>query len=83
MYSPFALLAHHLRSTAWHHFTLFCPRFTHMQAGRFDNEVVGVEIKTRKGTTMVDKDEEHTNVIPDKVPNLRPAFKKDGECGRC
>ncbi|MFT7376579.1 MAG: acetyl-CoA C-acetyltransferase, partial [Sphingobacteriales bacterium] len=47
-------------------------------AGNFDNEVVPVEIETRKGTITVAKDEEYSNVKFDKIPQLRPVFQKDG-----
>ena len=46
--------------------------------GRFDNEITTVTIKSRKGETIVNKDEEPGKVRFDKIPNLRPAFKKDG-----
>ncbi|MBP0905575.1 acetyl-CoA C-acyltransferase [Mariniflexile gromovii] len=47
--------------------------------GKFDNEVVPVEVPQRRGEPiMVAKDEEYTNVILDKIPQLRPAFSKDG-----
>lgn len=48
------------------------------EAGNFDNEVVPVEIETRKGTITVSKDEEYSNVNFDKIPQLRPVFQKDG-----
>ena len=47
--------------------------------GKFDNEVVPVAVPQRKGEPlMVQKDEEYSNVLIDKIPNLRPAFSKDG-----
>ncbi len=46
--------------------------------GKFANEVVAVEIESRKGTVVVDKDEEFTNVNFDRVPTLRPVFDKEG-----
>lgn len=47
--------------------------------GKFDNEVVPVPVPQRKGEPiLVKKDEEYTNVFIDKIPNLRPAFSKDG-----
>jgi len=49
-----------------------------VEAGLFENEIVGVEIKTKKGNILFDKDEEYTNVVFDKIPTLRPAFEKDG-----
>ncbi|AXP82020.1 putative acetyl-CoA acyltransferase [Mariniflexile rhizosphaerae] len=48
-------------------------------AGKFDNEIVPVEVPQRRGEPIiVSKDEEFTNVILDKIPQLRPAFSKDG-----
>ena len=46
--------------------------------GKFDEEVVPVTIETRKGTVVVDKDEEPFAVKFDKIPTLKPAFTKDG-----
>lgn len=49
------------------------------KAGKFDNEVVPVEVPQRKGDPLVVKeDEEYRNVFLDKIPSLRPAFSKDG-----
>jgi len=48
-------------------------------AGKFENEVIAVEVPQRRGEpVIVDKDEEYTNVRMDKIPALRPAFTKDG-----
>jgi len=48
-------------------------------AGKFDNEIVPVEVPQRRGDAIVvNKDEEYTNVMLDKIPSLRPAFTKDG-----
>lgn len=47
--------------------------------GKFDNEVVPVEVPQRKGDPLVIKeDEEFKNVRMDKISTLRPAFSKDG-----
>ncbi len=47
--------------------------------GKFDNEVVPVEVPQRKGDPLVvKKDEEFKNVRMDKITSLRPAFSKDG-----
>ena len=47
--------------------------------GKFDNEVVPVEVPQRKGDPLVIKeDEEFKNVRMDKISSLRPAFSKDG-----
>ncbi|WP_336069746.1 acetyl-CoA C-acyltransferase [Mesoflavibacter sp. CH_XMU1404-2] len=48
-------------------------------AGKFDNEVVPVEVPQRRGEPIVvSKDEEYTNVKIEKIPALRPAFTKEG-----
>jgi acetyl-CoA C-acetyltransferase len=48
------------------------------EEGAFDAEIVPVEVKQRRGSIVVDEDEQPKNASPDKIPNLRPAFKKDG-----
>lgn len=48
------------------------------EEGKFADEIVNVEIESRKGNIIVDKDEEYTNVRFDKIPELRPVFQKDG-----
>ncbi|WP_299334169.1 acetyl-CoA C-acyltransferase [uncultured Psychroserpens sp.] len=48
-------------------------------SGKFDNEVIPVEVPQRRGEpVIVSKDEEYTNVKMEKIPALRPAFTKDG-----
>ncbi len=47
-------------------------------AGAFAAEIVPVTVKTRKGEVVVDKDEEPGKIDPTKIPDLRPAFGKDG-----
>lgn len=47
--------------------------------GKFNDEIIAVEIKDRKGEiTLFDKDEEPNAVKFDKIPGLKPVFKKDG-----
>jgi acetyl-CoA C-acetyltransferase len=48
------------------------------EGGRFKDEIVGVEVSTKKGIITVTQDEEYKNVIFEKVPSLRPAFSKEG-----
>jgi acetyl-CoA C-acetyltransferase len=48
------------------------------EGGRFKDEIVGVDVSTKKGTITVTEDEEYKNVFFDKIPTLRPAFSKDG-----
>ncbi|HEY0667677.1 MAG TPA: acetyl-CoA C-acyltransferase [Sphingobacteriaceae bacterium] len=48
-------------------------------SGKFRNEIVPVEIKDRKGNvTLFSEDEEPNSVNFDKIPGLKPVFKKDG-----
>jgi acetyl-CoA C-acetyltransferase len=46
--------------------------------GRFKNEITPVEIQDKKGLTMVTEDEEPATVKYDKIPTLKPVFKKEG-----
>ena len=47
--------------------------------GKFDNEITPIEVKDRKGEiTLISKDEEPFAVKFDKIPGLKPVFKKDG-----
>lgn len=48
------------------------------EGGKFKREIAPVTVKTRKGETVVDTDELPRNARPDKIPQLRPAFSKDG-----
>jgi acetyl-CoA C-acetyltransferase len=49
-----------------------------IEAGRFEREVVPVTVPDRGGDTRVVIDEQPGNARPEKIPNLRPAFRKDG-----
>lgn len=46
--------------------------------GFFDDEIVSVEIQTKKGAVTIHEDEEYKNLKVDKVANLKPAFEKRG-----
>ena len=49
------------------------------EAGKYANEVVPVAVPQRRGDDIiVDTDEDFSKVRHDKVPTLRPVFKKDG-----
>jgi len=61
----FAIESYHRSANAW-------------KNGNFNNEVAPVTIKTRKGDVVVSEDEEYKNVKFEKIPELRPVFKKDG-----
>jgi acetyl-CoA C-acetyltransferase len=49
-----------------------------IKSGAFSGEVVPVTIQTRKGEVTVDTDEAPGKGMPDKIPQLKPAFAKDG-----
>ena len=49
-----------------------------IKEGRFQNEIAAVTVKTRKGENEVSEDDGPGNVDIEKIPTLRPAFKKDG-----
>lgn len=49
------------------------------EAGKFDSEIAGVEVKDRKGNiNLISHDEEYKNVMFEKIPTLRPVFTKEG-----
>jgi acetyl-CoA C-acetyltransferase len=48
------------------------------EGGNFKNEIVPVELQTRKGMVLMSEDEEYKNVFFDKIPTLKPAFSKEG-----
>jgi acetyl-CoA C-acetyltransferase len=47
-------------------------------SGAFADEIAPVTVKSRKGETVVGTDEQPANARPDKIPQLKPAFRKDG-----
>lgn len=48
------------------------------ECGAFEHEIAPFTVKTRRGETVVSADEQPANARPDKIPNLKPAFRKDG-----
>jgi acetyl-CoA C-acetyltransferase len=48
------------------------------ESGAFAREIVPVTVTDRKGSTVVDKDEQPLKADPAKIPTLKPAFAKDG-----
>jgi len=48
------------------------------KTGAFDAEIVPFTVKTRKGDIEITQDEQPVKARPEKIPTLRPAFKKDG-----
>ncbi|MBL39098.1 MAG: acetyl-CoA C-acyltransferase [Xanthomonadales bacterium] len=49
-----------------------------IEEGLFSGEIVPVKVKSRKGDMEIATDEEPGRINVDKIPNLRPAFAKDG-----
>ncbi len=48
------------------------------KGGKFASEIAPVTIAGRKGDVVIAEDEEPSRVLYDKIPTLKPAFKKDG-----
>jgi acetyl-CoA C-acetyltransferase len=46
--------------------------------GSFAWEIAPVTVSGRKGDVVIDKDEQPAKASPDKIPGLKPAFRKDG-----
>jgi acetyl-CoA C-acetyltransferase len=46
--------------------------------GTFAWEIAPVTVSGKKGDVVVDRDEQPAKAAPEKIPNLRPAFRKDG-----
>ena len=46
--------------------------------GTFAWEIAPVTVAGRKGDVVIDKDEQPAKASPDKIPTLKPAFRKDG-----
>ena len=62
----FAIESYHRSALAW-------------ESGVVQNEVIPVTVPQRRGEDIIiSKDEEYTNVKLEKIPQLRPAFSKEG-----
>jgi acetyl-CoA C-acetyltransferase len=48
------------------------------QDGTFGWEIAPVTVSGRKGETVIDRDEQPAKASPEKIPTLKPAFRKDG-----
>lgn len=48
------------------------------KTGAFDQELAPVTFQTRKGEVTIAKDEQPGKARPEKIPHLKPAFRKDG-----
>ncbi|PCJ91081.1 MAG: acetyl-CoA C-acyltransferase [Porticoccaceae bacterium] len=46
--------------------------------GKFEQEITPFTVKTRRGEVQYDTDEQPGKGNPEKIPKMRPAFKKDG-----
>ena len=46
--------------------------------GAFDGEIAAVTVQSRRGEITVTTDEQPGNARPEKIPTLKPAFRKDG-----
>lgn len=51
---------------------------TAIETGAFKDEVVSVTVKTRQGELQIDTDEQPHKAAIDKIPGLKPAFRKNG-----
>jgi acetyl-CoA C-acetyltransferase len=49
-----------------------------IEQGLLKEEIIPVTVKSRKGDVLVEDDEQPFNANIEKIPSLRPAFKKDG-----
>jgi acetyl-CoA C-acetyltransferase len=49
-----------------------------IEQGLLKDEIIPVTVKSRKGDQVVEDDEQPFNANIEKIPSLRPAFKKDG-----
>jgi acetyl-CoA C-acetyltransferase len=48
------------------------------EEGKFDNEIIPLEIKQKSGAISITKDEDVYKLIADKVPTLKPVFEEGG-----
>ncbi len=48
------------------------------ESGAFKDEIAAVTLTTRRGESVVSADEQPAKARPEKIPQLRPAFSKDG-----
>ena len=47
-------------------------------SGAFDGEIAPVTLKTRKGEVVISADEQPAKARPEKIPQLKPAFREGG-----
>jgi acetyl-CoA C-acetyltransferase len=46
--------------------------------GTFEWEIAPVKVSSRKGDVVIGNDEQPAKAMPEKIPGLKPAFRKDG-----
>lgn len=51
---------------------------TAIETGAFANEIAPITVAAKGGDTVIDTDEHPRKVSPEKIPNLRPAFRANG-----
>jgi acetyl-CoA C-acetyltransferase len=47
-------------------------------SGAFEGEITPVAVRSRSGTTTISADEQPASARPEKIPNLKPAFREGG-----
>ena len=47
-------------------------------SGTFEREIAAVILQTRQGESIIGHDEQPNKARPEKIPTLKPAFRKDG-----
>ena len=58
--------------------TSLANALTAEESGAFQREIAPFTVKSRKGETRVERDEQPAKARPEKIPQLKPAFRKDG-----
>jgi acetyl-CoA C-acetyltransferase len=48
------------------------------KSGAFDREIAAVKVSGRGGDQVISEDEQPAKARPEKIPHLKPAFRKDG-----
>jgi acetyl-CoA C-acetyltransferase len=48
------------------------------ESGAFEGEIAPVTVTSRKGEAVIAEDEQPAKARPEKIPQLKPAFRKDG-----
>ena len=51
---------------------------TAQSSGAFDGEIAKLDVTSRKATTTISADEQPANARPEKIPQLKPAFREGG-----